>query len=272
MGIKNEIVCSMRASRFILSSKSDLERIVAMDAKVRVARVDEMEKVVLMMKEFETVHAGDESSVRSWKNRIIGRHRCSVILEHQNVPLAYILVSISPHTSRSMSDIFSDSWPKSAAGQWSNINFYSVNAVNKSETHPFFGAAVGFPIIKKTAELIQSRGARQVLMDRGLTDNSDAQDVTTGKSQLFTMSPIPGLRTWLEKNDPVLLQRATENLADAKEDLLKRASQIIGEKKDPVAKFHLGNGAKLHQLNWAADDSQLRMVQSFGIMCNYDYN
>jgi hypothetical protein len=263
----------MRLSRFVLaSSRSELERLVASEGSVRVARSDELEKVVSMMKEFETVHVGDDSSVRSWKNRIVGRHRCTVLLEHRDVPLAYILVSVSPVTSRSMSDIFGDTWSKTSNAPWAHINFYSVNSLNKAETHPFFGAAVGFPIIKKTAELIQTRGARQLLLERGLKENEDASDVTTGKSRLFTMSPVPGLRLWLEKNDPALLKRAISNLAEAKDALLERTEQIIGERKDPVAKFHLGNGAKLHQLNWAADESQLRMAQSFGIMCNYDYN
>ncbi len=264
----------MRCSRFVLFSKVDLERIVAQEATVRVARKDEMDRVVSMMKEFETVHVGDDSSVRSWKNRIVGRHRCSVLLEHNKVPLAYILVSVSPFTARFMNDIFCDSWPKGGGSSlWSHINFYSVNSVNKAESHPFFGAAVGFPIIKKTAELIQSSGGvRQLLLDRGLDDNADALDVTNSKSQLFTMSPVPGLKAWLEKNDSALLKRASTNLLEAKNDLLERTAQIIAEKKDPVAKFHLGNGAKLHQINWAADESPLRMSQSFGIMCNYDYN
>ncbi len=43
-------------------------------------------------------------------------------------------------------------------------------------------------------------------------------------------------------------------------------------KLDPVAKFHLGNGATLHRVNLAADDSEWRMRESYGVMVNYDYN
>lgn len=41
---------------------------------------------------------------------------------------------------------------------------------------------------------------------------------------------------------------------------------------DPVARFHLGNGASLHQLNWAADLSEKGLHQSAGIMVNYLYD
>lgn len=40
---------------------------------------------------------------------------------------------------------------------------------------------------------------------------------------------------------------------------------------DPVARFHLGNGASLHQINWLADTSERGLAQSVGIMVNYLY-
>ena len=39
-----------------------------------------------------------------------------------------------------------------------------------------------------------------------------------------------------------------------------------------MARFHLGNGAKLHQLNGAADLSAKGLQQSAGIMVNYLYD
>jgi malonyl-CoA decarboxylase len=41
---------------------------------------------------------------------------------------------------------------------------------------------------------------------------------------------------------------------------------------NPVAKFHLGNGAKLHQINWAGDLSKNGLRQSAGLMVNYLYD
>ena len=42
--------------------------------------------------------------------------------------------------------------------------------------------------------------------------------------------------------------------------------------RDPVARFHLGNGARLHRLHWAADLTAKGKQQSAGIMVNYLYD
>ena len=39
-----------------------------------------------------------------------------------------------------------------------------------------------------------------------------------------------------------------------------------------VAKFHLGNGAKLHRINWSGDLSKKGIKQSAGLMVNYLYD
>ncbi|KAG1085713.1 hypothetical protein G6F40_014128 [Rhizopus arrhizus] len=41
---------------------------------------------------------------------------------------------------------------------------------------------------------------------------------------------------------------------------------------DAVARFHLGNGARIERLNWAADTSQKGLKQSCGLMVNYLYD
>ena len=41
---------------------------------------------------------------------------------------------------------------------------------------------------------------------------------------------------------------------------------------DPVARFHLGNGASIERINWAADLSEKGLQQSAGIMVNYRYD
>lgn len=45
-----------------------------------------------------------------------------------------------------------------------------------------------------------------------------------------------------------------------------------GRNGNPVAKFHLGNGAKLHQINWAGDLSRKGLRQSASLMVNYLYD
>ncbi|PZP53944.1 MAG: hypothetical protein DI596_13075, partial [Azospira oryzae] len=45
-----------------------------------------------------------------------------------------------------------------------------------------------------------------------------------------------------------------------------------GRPLDPVARFHLGNGARLERINWLADTSPKGMRQSLGLMVNYLYD
>jgi malonyl-CoA decarboxylase len=62
-----------------------------------------------------------------------------------------------------------------------------------------------------------------------------------------------------------------------KEALLSLASIYLGlastgRDGNPVAKFHLGNGAKLHLINWAGDLSRKGLRESAGLMVNYLYD
>jgi malonyl-CoA decarboxylase len=96
-----------------------------------------------------------------------------------------------------------------------------------------------------------------------------------------TLSPIPGLRTWAKDRAPSLVARAdaTARPADAlREDLQSLAAWYLtrewedGHVLDPVARFHLGNGARLERLNWMADATPKGIAQSFGLMVNYVYD
>jgi malonyl-CoA decarboxylase len=45
-----------------------------------------------------------------------------------------------------------------------------------------------------------------------------------------------------------------------------------GKPLDPVARFHLGNGARVERLNWVGDPSPKGLKQSYGMMVNYLYD
>ena len=51
-----------------------------------------------------------------------------------------------------------------------------------------------------------------------------------------------------------------------------RARTPRGAPLDSVARFHLGNGARLERLNFAADISERALRQSHGLMVNYLYD
>lgn len=91
-----------------------------------------------------------------------------------------------------------------------------------------------------------------------------------------TLSPIPGFRKWLAgqsvewepgKADPQTRQRMLGLCAQ----YLLHAKRGV-EPLDPVARFHLKNGARLDRINWDADTSSSGFRQSGGLMANYVYD
>ncbi|KGE78860.1 malonyl-CoA decarboxylase [Halomonas salina] len=110
-----------------------------------------------------------------------------------------------------------------------------------------------------------------------------------------TLSPVPGFAQWLaERQDDTTLPEATrEALAELqapgwhqdaeRAEALKAivrplAARYLAEEKNPrglplnpVARFHLGNGAELHRINWLGDTSAKGLEQAAGLMVNYLY-
>src|SRR5262249_61086573 len=118
-------------------------------------------------------------------------------------------------------------------------------------------------------------------------------------STFVTLSPAPGFAEWLAReraveNSMMLTadDRARLTLLDRpewwrdepaaaalREPLLRAAAAYFlsartprGRPVDPVARFHLGNGARLEQLDWLADTPSRGLAQSHGLMVNYLYD
>ena len=96
--------------------------------------------------------------------------------------------------------------------------------------------------------------------------------------KLVTLSPIPSLNKWLESIDHISSKRVLDGKVEA-EDIQIIASQYLVEAKDskgrpidPVARFHLGNGAEVYEVHANADITNKGLRQSSGVMVNYLYN
>ena len=108
-----------------------------------------------------------------------------------------------------------------------------------------------------------------------------------------TLSPVPGFRRWLmqrlaEGNDPdtALLPELERDgwwhdLAQSEKlrpALMRLCALYLtrqpspGSRVDPVARFHLGNGARLERINWLGNAARRAIQESFGIMVNYLYD
>jgi malonyl-CoA decarboxylase len=116
--------------------------------------------------------------------------------------------------------------------------------------------------------------------------------------RFVTLSPIPGFKKWLAN----AIQQKDESLelSDEDKDLIELTNSsdwiksdestlklkpllmrlchhyLYREKRnfsplDPVARFHLGNGALIKQVNWLADTSDNGLKQSAGMLVNYSY-
>ena len=117
-----------------------------------------------------------------------------------------------------------------------------------------------------------------------------AQELQLEHPQLttfVTLSPVPGLMRWMRREMPDLAKQfAADGRPDwpADADALEpaftaaalryftRSDRPDGWPNDPVARFHLGNGAILEQINYGADKSPKGMAQSAALMVNYRYN
>ncbi len=110
-----------------------------------------------------------------------------------------------------------------------------------------------------------------------------------------TLSPVPGFMRWLtgsasahvSDSERKLLAHLNdtewtedENVSAEMEPLLRELAAIYflearagnGRARDPVARFHLGNGARLERINWMGDKSEKGLRELAGIMVNYHYD
>ena len=108
-----------------------------------------------------------------------------------------------------------------------------------------------------------------------------------------TLSPVPGFRRWLtprlaQAGDPdaALLSELErdgwwDDLARSEKlrpDLMRLCALYLTRQPsresriDPVARFHLGNGARLERINWLGNTAPRAIQESFGIMVNYLYD
>ncbi len=111
-----------------------------------------------------------------------------------------------------------------------------------------------------------------------------------------TLSPMPHFARWLDRataddREGIITPEDREALAalrdlrwheqpseQVKSRLMALAAHYFlvaksadGRPIDPVARFHLGNGAQLDRINWLADTSERALREAHGLMVNYRY-
>jgi malonyl-CoA decarboxylase len=234
---------------------------------------------------YEAVH-----EIRGWtdlKNRLDADRRCFAFFHPRmpDEPLIFVEVALVSGMAGDVHALLDEAAPIGDPHTADAAIFYSISNCQRG----LAGISFGDFLIKRVA---------------------DALATELPRIKIFaTLSPLPGFRAWLERQSgpapgdlllpaersaiEALGEEATDLLAlldregwhddqriagVLREPLLRLCARYLlreraasGRALDPVAHFHLSNGARVERLNWLGDASPRGLQQSAGIMVNYLY-
>lgn len=185
-------------------------------------------------------------------------------------PLIFVEIALCQGVPDRIEAILSDAEPIDAAGADTAV-FYSISNCQRG----LAGITFGNFLIKQVAH--------------------DLVDELPNLRRFVTLSPLPGFSRWLsgmrlqgrvdisdaemsylesgDWNEPSTLgTRLATRLRQLAAHYLLHAKDASGRPADPVARFHLGNGASLFRINWPGDASAKGRAASLGLMVNYAYD
>jgi len=210
-----------------------------------------LEKII----EYEAVH-----EINSWDDlraRLAPSDRYCFAFFHPLIPedpLIFVEVALTNKIPESIEEVIKIEREELEFNQINTAVFYSISNCQNGLS----GISFGNFLIKKVAHKLK-------------------QEII-GLDNFVTLSPVPGLMRWLENNAPLTYERCKDKIIDDEElnqkaiNYLTESTREDGLPNDPVARFHLGNGAILKHINLNADQSSKGLSQSNGIMVNYLYD
>ncbi len=218
-----------------------------------------LEKII----EYESVHA-----IQGWddlRSRLRDNRMCFAFFHPAmpDDPLVFVEVALTAGVPSAIAPLIDKTAEPTDERAVDTVVFYSI-----SNCHPgLAGVSFGNFLIKQVVEEVGKRYPKT--------------------KRYVTLSPVPGFCRWLTA------QKAHADLDELRalakdqgrdttdplwESLVRLCAQYLSSTRDnnlaidPVARFHLGNGASLHAIHWAADVSEKGLNQSVGIMVNYLYD
>lgn len=210
-----------------------------------------LEKII----EYEAVH-----EINSWDDlraRLAPSDRQCFAFFHPlipNDPLIFVEVALCEDIPESIEEIIKIDRTEIDIEDANTAIFYSISNCHNG----LLGISFGNFLIKKVAKNLK----------RELPE----------LNQFQTLSPLPGLMKWMEEYAPITFERCSDKNC-SNDELMKQTVRYLTESNrsdgmpnDPVARFHIGNGASLERVNLNADLSSKGLSQSYGIMANYLYD
>ncbi len=239
---------------------------------------------------YEAVH-----EIRGWgdlRNRLDSDRRCYAFFHPRmpGEPLIFVEIALTRDIATNVQALLDETAPILEPGAAQAAVFYSISNTQAGLRGVSFGGflikrvveqlLVEFPKLKSFATLSPVPGFRRWLEGEikarrpGLLAKTDADRLCR---IAITTDPHEALGDLLKRNltddaeaaltlEPILLHLCAHYLAEVKESERENAQPV-----DPVARFHLGNGARLERINWLSDTSSRGMKQSCGLMVNYLY-
>ena len=216
-----------------------------------------LEKIIA----YEAVH-----EINSWdelRSRLAPKDRRCFAFFHpamQDEPIIFVEVALMKDVPSKIEDVLKEKRDIFEPEETSVAVFYSISNCQKG----LAGISFGNFLIKQVA--------------------NDLNLEFKNLNKFITLSPVPGLRKWISNKNP----KFDINLEKFKkpEQFVKVHETMMGYignyflnsdrsdkmPNDPVARFHLGNGASLEQINYLGDNSLNGIKLSAGLMVNYLYD
>jgi malonyl-CoA decarboxylase len=291
--LRAELLPHLKGNKRLLALDAELENLFStwFDVaflELRSISWDSPASLVEKLIKYEAVH-----DIRSWadlKNRLDSDRRCYGFFHPSlpNEPLIFVEVALLHDMADNIMPLLDELAAPEDLQKATVAIFYSISNTQGG----LKGVSFGDSLIKRVVETL--RGEFPKL------------------KTFATLSPIPGLRSWLSKNAEHLIAQLNQkeltalgreisfepptaahvlaaleqpqvlgalSLKSSLRLFLTRAgAQYLGQAKagelvlDPVARFHLGNGARIERINWFADPSVKGIKQSYGLMVNYLYD
>jgi malonyl-CoA decarboxylase len=237
---------------------------------------------------YEAVHA-----IRGWedlKNRLDSDRRCFAFFHPRmpSEPLIFVEVALTDGLADNIGDLLDKSAPVQNPRDADTAIFYSISNAQKGLAGISFG---GF-LIKRVVDNLAAefKGLKTFATLSPVPGFMAWLEAAQGeaKADLFLPDEIARLEAAGIAAEtpagPLECLRGREWAADParaealKEPLLRLCARYLAREKagakralDPVAHFHLTNGARLERINWLADTSAKGLAQSAGLMVNYLY-